>query len=78
MATTMSKIEIATDRDKDFELVDELTWLTTKEAARYLRKSVNAIWLLASRGYIRPRKFKRRLYFRRIELDRLLESSPNF
>jgi len=54
---------------------DRLTWLDTKEAANYLRKTANALRIMVCRGYIRPRKFRRRLYFRKIELDRLLESS---
>lgn len=74
----MSILNHATDQDDRVEPLDKLTWLDSKEAAQYLRKSVNAIWLLVSRGHIRPRKFRRRLYFRRIELDRLLESSTHF
>jgi hypothetical protein len=74
----MHIIEDATDQDMEVESAESLTWLNSKEAARYLRKSVNALWLLVSRGHIRPRKYRRRLYFRRIELDRLLESSPNY
>ncbi|MBF0443917.1 MAG: helix-turn-helix domain-containing protein [Oligoflexales bacterium] len=52
-----------------------LPWLDSKEAAEYLRKSMGALHKLVARGYVRPRKFRRRLYFLRIELDRLLESS---
>jgi hypothetical protein len=70
----MSTIEIATDREPD-ENFERLTWLNTKDAADYLRKTVNALRIMVFRGYIRPRKFRRRLYFRRLELDRLLESS---
>jgi hypothetical protein len=54
---------------------DRLTWLDSEEAASYLRKTTNALRIMVYRGYIRPRKFRRRLYFRKIELDRLLESS---
>jgi len=72
----MSNIVDATDQDIVVEPVDGLTWLNTKEAARYLRKSPNALRILAYRGAVRPRRFRRRLYFRRVELDRLLESSP--
>lgn len=71
---SMNTITLTTDRElleQDFE---KLTWLTTKEAAFYLRKSENALLIMVRRGYVRPRKFRRRLYFRRIELDRLLES----
>jgi len=52
-----------------------LVWLTSEEAAAYLRKSVQAIRHMVCRGHIRARKFRRRLYFRREELDRLLETS---
>jgi len=71
----MSTIETATVREPDDEPFEVLTWLSTKDAAKYLRKTVNALRIMVFRGYIRPRKFRRRLYFRRLELDRLLESS---
>jgi len=65
----------ATDREPEEEILDRLTWLSSKEAAKYLRKTANALRIMAYRGYLRPRRFRRRLYFLRIELDRLLESS---
>ena len=57
------------------QFFDNLVWMTSAEAARYLRKSVGALRVMVCRRQIRARKFHRRLYFRRIELDRLLESS---
>ncbi len=54
---------------------NNLVWMTSEEAARYLRKTVGAIRVMVCRGQIQARKFRRRLYFRRIELDRLLEDS---
>ena len=56
-------------------ILDNKKWLTTKEAAIYLGKTSNAIWLLVSRGLLSKRKWNRRLYFKRAELDILLESS---
>lgn len=56
-------------------LFDNLNWLTTKETAVYLRRSVNAIHTLVSRKYLKPRKFANRLYFKKEELDYLLDSS---
>lgn len=56
-------------------LFENLIWLTTKEAALYLRKSVNSIHTLVSRKQLRARKFRNRLYFKRDELDYLLETS---
>ncbi len=71
----MSNIRVATDQEPvEFEF-DRLTWLDSKEAAEYLRKTANALRIMVYRGYIKPRRFRRRLYFRRLELDRLLESS---
>jgi len=52
-----------------------LKWMTTNEAAIYLRKSTNAIRTAVCRGQIVARKFRRRLYFKRSELDRLIETS---
>jgi hypothetical protein len=56
-------------------LFDNLVWMTSAEAARYLRKSVGALRVMVCRRQIRARKFHRPLYFRRFELDRLLETS---
>lgn len=54
---------------------DNLTWLDCSEVVMYLRKTANAVSIMVHKGYLKPRKFRRRLYFRRLELDRLLESS---
>ena len=72
----MIKLELATDQEMSAAGFEGFTWLNSKEAAKYLRKAANALRIMVYRGYLRPRKFRRRLYFRRIELDRLLESSP--
>ncbi len=55
------------------EIFNSLIWMTTEDAARYLRKSADAIRHLVYRGDLRARKFKRRLYFRRDELDEMLD-----
>ncbi|MBS1960588.1 MAG: helix-turn-helix domain-containing protein [Bdellovibrionales bacterium] len=73
----MSIVEEATARETEFEVIDRLTWMNSKEAARYLRKTRNALHIMVARGYVRARRFRGRLYFRRIELDRLLESSTS-
>ena len=56
-------------------LFNKLIWLTTEEAASYLRKSANAIRIMVHKKILRARKFRRRLYFRREELDALIETS---
>ncbi|HLE01298.1 MAG: hypothetical protein A2428_15500 [Bdellovibrionales bacterium RIFOXYC1_FULL_54_43] len=74
----MDILKLATDRENGNESVSDLTWLDSKDAAKYLRRSVNALRILTYRGYIKPRKLGRRLYFRRIELDRMIESSLTY
>ena len=56
-------------------LFDNLIWLTTEEAARYIRKSSNALRIAVFKGHIHARKFRRRLYFKREELDALIDTS---
>ncbi len=51
------------------------TWLNCDEAALYLGKTRNALWLLVSKGMLVKRKWHRRLYFKRTELDYLLEAT---
>ena len=54
---------------------NSLTWMTTSDTARYLGKSKNALWLLVSRGLLIKRKWQGRLYFKKSEIDRMLESA---
>ncbi len=61
--------------ESSFGLFDNLIWLKTDEAAKYLRKSKNAIRIMVSRGHLPVKKFKRRLYFKRSDLDALLNAS---
>ena len=65
----------ATTSEMPVESFDSLVWLSSKEAAKYLRKTVNALHIMVLRGYLKPRKFRNRLLFRRVELERLIESS---
>lgn len=55
------------------EIFNNIIWMTTEDAAKYLRKSADAIRHLVFRGDLKARKFKRRLYFRRDELDEMLD-----
>ena len=56
-------------------LFNNLIWLTTAETALYLRKSQDAIRQMVCRGQLRARKFHRRLYFNKVELDQALNIS---
>jgi hypothetical protein len=55
--------------------IDQRIWLTLKEAAAYLGKTANAMRIMARKGYLRPRKLRSRIYFSRLEIDRLIEFS---
>jgi len=57
------------------QFFDNLVWMTSVEAAAYLRKSVGALRTAVCRGQIRARKWRRRLFFKRTDLDRMLEDS---
>ena len=48
-------------------LFDNLIWMTTEEAARYLRKSAKAIRIMIHKKILKARKFRRRLYFKKDE-----------
>lgn len=61
--------------DAPASIFDNLEWLTTAEAAHYLRKSKDAVRQMVCRGQIPARKFHRRLYFRKVELDQAIDVS---
>ncbi|MBL7716356.1 MAG: helix-turn-helix domain-containing protein [Bdellovibrionales bacterium] len=64
------------DSQKFFE---NLTWLTSDEAAEYLRlPSVGALRVLVCRGKVPFHKLGRALRFKRVELDQLLDSSKRY
>jgi len=67
--------ETSVERPSTESLFNNLIWLTTKEAAVFLRRTVNAIYLLVSRKQLRARKFRNRLYFNKDELNYLIETS---
>ena len=73
-----SKFDKKQCEEKPHTLFNNLIWLGTEEAAKYLRKTTNAIRIAVHRGQLNCYKWRRRLYFRREELDRLLESSLNY
>lgn len=74
---TTTEYSSPTDSKVSVEFFNNLKWMTTNEAAFYLRKSANAIRTAICRGQITAYKFRRRLYFKRSELDRLLETSSS-
>ena len=69
---------------EDSTFFDNLVWLSTKDAAIYLRKfrksdgkpSEGAIRTAIWRGALKARKWRRRLYIKKADLDRLIRNSP--
>ncbi len=56
-------------------IFDNLAWMTSAEAATYIRKSVGALHTAVCRGQLPCHKWRRRLYFRKNDLDKILEHS---
>lgn len=50
-------------------------WLRTEDVCKYLGITKNALWILVSRGLLLKRKFQGRLYFKKSELNLLIEST---
>ena len=72
MVTNCESMPLPGEIDLFFE---RQVWMSSEEAARYLRKTVGALRTAVCRGYIKARKWRRRLYFKKTELDRMLETS---
>lgn len=49
-------------------------WLTTDEAVQYIGRTKNALWIMVSRGFLEKRKWHGRLYFKKSELDNLINN----
>lgn len=63
-------------KDEKTPSLESVRWLTSGEAAQYLRVSVSSLKMMVYRGQVRVRKLGRRNRFLRDELDRLI-TSPN-
>lgn len=78
------KDSVNENADSENPLFDNLVWLSTKDAAIYLRKfkksdgkpSEGAIRTAIWRGALKARKWRRRLFIKKADLDRLLQNSP--
>ena len=56
-------------------LFDSLIWLDTKEAAKFLRRSIGQIRNMVYRGQLKARRFHGRLLFKKSELHSQVENS---
>jgi len=55
--------------------LEPVRWLTSKEAAQYLRVSISSLKTMIYRGQVRAHKLGRRNRFLREELERLITSN---
>lgn len=71
----MTKPNTAGDvlKDTSAQFFDNLKWLTTKEAAFYLRVSVGQLRNMVYRRQLKAYHLKNRLRFLRSDLDRLIK-----
>ena len=56
-------------------IYDNLVWLNSADAAMYLRKTQGALRVAVCRGHIKAYKWRRRLFFKRRDLDLMLENA---
>lgn len=83
MISNVMPSEVKTSDGENTPIFENLVWMNTKDAAIYLRKfsengepSEGAVRKLAGRGALHPRTWRRRLFFKKVELDLMLEGSP--
>lgn len=69
-------LDLGKNKDEKTPSLDSVRWLTTSEAAQYLRISVSSLKMMVYRGQVRVRKLGRRNRFLREELERLM-TAPN-
>lgn len=62
-------------KSNNISIFNNLKWMTTSEAAEYLRVTPNNLRVMIYRGFLKSYKFNNRHRFKREELDRLIESS---
>jgi excisionase family DNA binding protein len=73
----MSK-DINVDEFSSALIFDKLKWMTSKEAALYIRVSVGQIRNMVWRGQIKCYHIRNRLRFLRSDLDNVLKPSALF
>ncbi len=72
---TTTRYSSPTENNNSELLFKNKIWMDSKEAANYLKISVGSLRSAVYRKQVLARKFRRRLYFKISELNRLLENS---
>ncbi len=75
-STLFENFDFGKKKDEKTPSLENVRWLTSGEAAQYLRVSVSSLKMMVYRGTVRVRKLGRRNRFLREELDRLI-TAPN-
>ena len=65
----------SSDSNESDLLFNNLIWITTEEASEFLRKSVHAVRQMVYKRQLNARKLHGRLYFNKLELNELIDSS---
>ncbi len=73
-----SIIKLIADNEKSALLFENLKWITTKEAAQYLRVSVGQIRNMVWRGQLPSHRVNNRLRFLRSDIDKIVKPSRNW
>jgi hypothetical protein len=65
-------------RNEEVKPLDEMpitlqNWMSSQDAAAYLRMTVGALRTAVCKGTVVSYKWRRRLYFKKSELDRMIE-----
>lgn len=76
-SSTLFEIQDSCKLHDEILSLENVKWLTTSEAAQYLRVSISSIKMMVYRGTIRARKLGRRNRFLRAELDRAIRFPSN-
>lgn len=70
--------KLLTEDQNSVLLFDKLKWITTKEAALYLRVSVGQIRNMVWRGQLVSYRVNNRLRFLRSDIDKVVKPSRNW
>lgn len=73
-----SIVKLRTEDQNSELFFDKLKWITTKEAALYLRVSVGQIRNMVWRGQLVSYRMNNRLRFLRSDIDKVVKPSRNW
>lgn len=73
-----SIVKLRTEDQNSELFFDKLKWITTKEAALYLRVSVGQIRNMVWRGQLVSYRLNNRLRFLRSDIDKVVKPSRNW